>query len=148
MEAKLSRMGVKQLVSPEWFSKDIDHLLSSRDRLIDPRALCGTLLTAALDADSFIQRVESEILPMMGSPRVHPARELAALTMHVVACCFSNEPDMCMSHLERLNARLVELAISKGWSATASVPRDAECTCYPVMGTQHPKESVLAYREQ
>jgi len=141
-------MGVKQLIAPEHFERDIDHLLSAKANPIDPRVLCGTLLEAALDADSFAQRVENEILPMMGSPRVHPARELACLTQHVVACCFSGEPDMCMSHLERLNARLVELALTKGWTASASAPRDAEGTCYPVMGTQHPKETVLAAKEQ
>jgi hypothetical protein len=127
------------------FEQDVIHLLNART---DPRVIMATLLDAALDVATFAKRVESEILPMLGSPKVHPARELAALTQHTVACHLAYDPDLCMSQLERLNMRLVELAISKGWTASASTPRDAELTSYPCMGTMHPKEMILAYRKQ
>jgi hypothetical protein len=113
------------------FEQDVIHLLNTRT---DPRVIMATLLDAALDVATFAKRVESEILPMLGSPKVHPARELAALTQHTVACHLAFDP--------------VELAISKGWTASASTPRDAEFTSYPCMGTMHPKEMILAYREQ
>jgi hypothetical protein len=91
------------------FEKDLINLLNIKT---DPRVILAALLDAALDPANFAKRVESEILPM-GSPKVHPARELAALTQHVVACHGAHDPDLCMSLLERLNMRLDELAISR-----------------------------------
>ena len=145
-EEKLARnMGARVLVSPQLYEPECQEFLN---HLSDPASAMSDLLDFALRPASFRRNIEKMILPTVRTwTPLHPARELAALTQNVVCCFLADEPELCFDLLGLLNEILVDLAIEKKWTVSTSAPLTAiNAASYPGLGTQHPSETVYAYK--